>query len=280
MDIAKVFISSVLNSAVEDLKAEREVVREVVNSYGFLSAWLFEKEPASAENLDESYLRHVDECNLFLLIVGIRITDPVTAEYLRAKELDKRILIFAKAVPERTPQVRLLLEVADVKYMTFETPEDLRQRARDAINEAIVVALSSPRERGTLRSNLSRLRKLADQKVRVRVTPIIPPTRALDIFQLEEVNTEKVVVHKVSSDDTVYIPTSRVTDVLPGAPNDPVVLAINGRLQWITPNQRWMFCEEKPKPECVFGFPKISNLQDPVALALIERFRQQGYTLY
>ena len=44
-------------------------------------------------------------------------------------------------------------------------------------------------------------------------------------------------------------------------------------------SQKWQFFEEKPDPGSVFGFPKISSLQDPRATALIERFRAQGYTL-
>lgn len=278
MDFGKVFISSVLNPAVEDLRAEREAVRKVVDSYEFLKAWLFEKEPASPENLDESYLRQVEECDLFMLIIGSKITDPVTAEYLRAKELEKRILIFAKAVPEQTPQARLLLEGVDVKYATFETPGDLGQRAKEAINEALVLALRSPREKGGFRSTLSRLRKLADQKARVHIRPIIPATSALDLFLIQEVSTENVVAQKASSGHIVYIPTSRVEDILTGAPTDPLVLVIEGRLQWLNPARSGSF-SRKSQTQGRFLASLRFQVQDPRATALIERFRAQGYTL-
>ena len=83
MERGKVFISSVLNLEVEDLHKERDTAREVVESYRFLRPWAFEKTPASTDELDESYLKQVDECDLFVLIVGTGSTNPVTAELRR-----------------------------------------------------------------------------------------------------------------------------------------------------------------------------------------------------
>src|SRR5712692_6350254 len=98
MDFGKIFISSILNPSVEDLRPERNAARDVIDSFGFLKAWAFETAPASTENLDESYLRHVEECDVFILILGVKVTAPVNAEWLRAKKLKKPTLVFVKSV--------------------------------------------------------------------------------------------------------------------------------------------------------------------------------------
>jgi hypothetical protein len=64
----KVFISSILNTSLEDLREERRVVREVVSSFSMLSPWAFEKAPASFEDLDESCLRNADECDILIVV--------------------------------------------------------------------------------------------------------------------------------------------------------------------------------------------------------------------
>src|SRR5437588_13113284 len=82
---AKVFISSILNPSIENLLDERKTVRRVVDSYRFLRSWAFEDAPASSEDLDESYLRNVEECDIFIVIIGREAKNPVAAEIRPAK---------------------------------------------------------------------------------------------------------------------------------------------------------------------------------------------------
>jgi hypothetical protein len=110
MDFGKIFVSSILNPSIEDLRPERLAVREVVESFPFLRAWAFEASPASSESLDQSYLRHVEECDVFVIILGEKVTPPVNAEWLRAKKLKKPILAFVKSVSNRTPEVDDVLD--------------------------------------------------------------------------------------------------------------------------------------------------------------------------
>jgi hypothetical protein len=42
--------------------------------------WLFEEAPAAADPLDEPYLRWVGRCDLFILLLGEDLTDPVRTE--------------------------------------------------------------------------------------------------------------------------------------------------------------------------------------------------------
>src|ERR1700723_3012972 len=113
---AKVFISSILNPSLEDLREERRIVREVVSSFSFLTPWAFEKAPASFEDLDDSYLRNVEECDVFIVLVGSESSNPGAAEVQRAIAKNKPILVFAKAVANRKPMAQMTLDSIGRKY--------------------------------------------------------------------------------------------------------------------------------------------------------------------
>ncbi len=280
MEQAKVFISSILNTGREDLRQERDVAREVVTSYRFLKPWAFEKAPASFEDLDESYLRHVDECDLFILIVGIEATNPVTAECLRAKERNKPILLFAKESENRTPLARALLESVGVKYATFRTVEELRQSIADAIDQALVSGLRALQDRSVSRTVLHQLRELAEKFGLVHVRPIIPSNEAQDKFQVQEVSHEVVTLAKLSGGLPVHIPAGRICEVLHFGNSDVPALLLDGRLQWVTASESWKFFEDKPGPDSSLGFSKISSNNDPRALEIIESHKKRGFKFY
>lgn len=277
MDKAKVFISSILNREIEDLQEERQAAREAVESYRFLTAWAFEEEPAATGPLDESYLRHVEDSDLFILIVGRAATDPVTEECLKAKDRSKPILLFCKSVPDRTPLARSLIELAGGKYASFATANDLRQCVQDAIDQELVLALRASRSRSGAWSILERLRPLAKKSTIVHIRPTFPRKAELDEFQLQEVKQDVAVFQKLSSGHQVNIPTSRVTEILPVSASGSPVLRLEGRLQWVTPSESWRFFEEKPEPDSVLGFHKPSHLHDPTATTITNQNREKGY---
>ncbi len=277
MEFGKVFISSILNTKTEDLRAERNRVRAVVDSYPFLKPWAFEKAPASTENLDDSYLRHVAECDLFILILGEKITDPVTAEYLKAKDLDKPTLIFARDSQNRSVQANLLLHGAGVKYSTFQTLDDLEAQVRNAIAHALVLGLRSLRLGPGSRSLMAKLRGFAEQKRRVRIRPIIPSTAELDVFVVNEVEPDKAVLTKASSEHTVVVPTARVMDILPGDGPDLPVVVLRGRLQLVTTSRSWKFFEQEPAADAQLGFGKVSAPEELRAQAVIQALRSAGH---
>ena len=68
----KVFVSSVQ----KELEDERLIVQNLVNTDQFLSARcvpvLYELEPASPDNAVEGCLRSLDDCQVYLLIIGTR----------------------------------------------------------------------------------------------------------------------------------------------------------------------------------------------------------------
>jgi hypothetical protein len=259
MDFGKVFISSIINPSIDDLKAERLAVREVVESFPFLKAWAFEATPASSENLDQSYLRHVEEGDAFVILFGAKVTPPVNAEWLRAKKLKKPILAFVKSVSNRTAEVDDALDALNKKYAPFKTIEELKRAAKLAIEQTIVLGLRSLSMKSAILSIKDTLQEFAEHKTHVQVAPLVP-LDAHNSFYVEEVQGEVVVLKKTSNIQSVDIPLSRVAEVLPAANNDLAVLALSGRLQWTTLPQRWKFFPDAAG-ESPLGLGKMSSPQ-------------------
>ena len=92
-----VFISSVISG----MEAERRAVKAAAEAIPLTRPWLFEFSSASSLPLEESYLRAVRECDIFVLLLGDRVTDPVKAEVQTAAVGKKPQLVFlATSAPE------------------------------------------------------------------------------------------------------------------------------------------------------------------------------------
>jgi hypothetical protein len=276
METGKVFISSILNLAIEDLRAERLAVKEVVEDFGFLHAWAFEAAPASTEELDQSFLRHVDECDLFILIIGAEMTKPVNSEWLRAKRTRKPILVFAKSCSERSTEVEVALEALGRKYATFSSPDSLKDATRRAITDTVVLALRTFRMTRATPSVEEQLGDLAANNSRVRVSPTMPAGSKHDFF-VEKVESGKVHLQKVSNQQRLEIPVTRVREVLPQTDADIPLLTLAGRVQWITASQRWKFLSEPLPVGSLFGIGKLSHPGDPQIVEIRQQIGPLGF---
>ena len=97
MEPYRVFISSIMNRSVEDLFAEREAARSAVEHYAPITTpWVFEAEPASPKPPPDFYINGVKNSDLFVLIIGQRLTKPVRNEYDTARDHGKPMLVFAR----------------------------------------------------------------------------------------------------------------------------------------------------------------------------------------
>jgi len=140
----KVFVSSVQ----KELEDERLLIQNLVNTDPFLSAHckpvLYEYEPASADKALEGCLRSLDNCQVYLLIVGVQYGTPANGlsithtEYRHAKQKGLPILVFIKG--ERTVKREsgtdvLLkeLEADDFKYKRFGNIIELQKEVRAAL---------------------------------------------------------------------------------------------------------------------------------------------------
>ena len=140
----RVFVSSVQ----KELEDERLIVQNLVNTDPFLAAHcvpvLYELEPASPEKALDGCLRALDECEVYLLIVGVEYGSVVGtlsithAEYRRAKLRGFPVLAFIKGDRQAKREegtVALLAEVdADgPKYKRFGNVIELQKEVRAAL---------------------------------------------------------------------------------------------------------------------------------------------------
>jgi len=126
---------------VEDLKAEREACVSTINPLLLTRAWAFEFTPASADAAEETYLEKIDQCDIFLALLGAELTGPTENEYERAVLREKPRLLFVKNVARRSDQAAdWLRKRQDVKWAAFEGPPDLAQQVRAAICDELIKA--------------------------------------------------------------------------------------------------------------------------------------------
>lgn len=263
MEPYRVFISSIMNRATEDLLAEREAARDAVDHFAPITApWAFEDEPASAKPLLDFYINGVKSSDLFVLLIGARLTPPVKAEFDTARDHGKPMLVFAKAVPSREPDADQLLHSADVKYDTFVNATELREKLRRSLGGHLLTLIRGDGEQafGT-GDRLAQLRAYARNRTLVRILPMIPDCQC-NTFRAKLVDSGVITLEKESNRQTLTVPAQRIEDVL--AHESPTVL-LNGRLQWITAPQVWRFIPEKPPPNdsLGLGFGKERPRNDP-----------------
>jgi GNAT superfamily N-acetyltransferase len=129
-----VFVSSVQRPSLE---AERAATIQEISSIALTRPWAFEETPASSQNVRRSYLAKVEECDIFVMIVGSEVSRAVLDEWELATKLGKPRLVFLKRI-ELSSKVQGWLATVDVKYDRFNSADELRLRVRSAVIDEIV----------------------------------------------------------------------------------------------------------------------------------------------
>jgi predicted HTH transcriptional regulator len=140
----RLFVSSVQ----KELEDERLIVQNLVNTDSFLSAHcvpvLYEFEPASPDKALEGCLKSLDECEVYVLMVGVQYGGPVGElsithrEYRRAKERRLPVLAFIKGDrgvkrEEGTAGLLRELDQDSFKYKRFGNVIELQKEVRAAL---------------------------------------------------------------------------------------------------------------------------------------------------
>ncbi|HIH04153.1 MAG TPA: DUF4062 domain-containing protein [Methanoregulaceae archaeon] len=151
----RVFVSSVQ----KELESERLIVQNLIQTDPFLSAHctpvLYESEPASPEKAREECLHLLAECQVYLLIVGVKYGSWASSlsithtEYRRAKEQGLPTLIFIKgdARTEREDGTKgLITEIVSdgTKYKGFSDIIQLQEEVRNALVQHLKRSGSAP----------------------------------------------------------------------------------------------------------------------------------------
>jgi len=128
------FISSRIN---DEMQQARQVVREAVGELPLTRAWLFEESPASADELEESYLRWVGKCDLFILLLGEDITAPMRTEWETAAQARKPRLVFLKK-DAQDEAAWAFAKGMNVKWKEYETLDDLKHQVQAAVGDELI----------------------------------------------------------------------------------------------------------------------------------------------
>jgi hypothetical protein len=129
-----VFISSRLN---DEMERARQAVRQAVAALPLTRPWLFEEAPASAEPLDESYLRWVGRCDLFILLLGEDVTDPVRTEWETATHAGRPRLVFLKKGAQNDATWQFAKGL-DVKWKEYRTLDELKREVQAAVGDELI----------------------------------------------------------------------------------------------------------------------------------------------
>lgn len=135
----KVFISSVMDDELEGARTETVNALDLMPG---VSVWAFEFTPASSEQVDSGYLRHVREADAVIWLVGSTTTAPVCSEIREALAARRRILAF-KLSAERRDQATesLLAEVGRrAKWRSVASLAELGQDVAHAMWDELVRA--------------------------------------------------------------------------------------------------------------------------------------------
>ena len=128
-----VFISSVISG----MAAERQAAQAAIQAIPLTRPWLFEFSGASSLPLDESYLRKVRECDILVLLLETRVTDPVEAEVQTAQDNGKPLLVF---LYDGAPaDVVTKAQSLGVKYAPYRDAADLAQKVAEAVADELII---------------------------------------------------------------------------------------------------------------------------------------------
>jgi len=113
-----------VSSRIDELSAERRSALNAISKIPVARAWVFEFTPPSSEEVEDSYLRKVEQCDVFILIIGETVSPPVMREYEVARAAGKPCLIFIKDC-ERGAEADAFVKSLSLKSPRFSTPEGL-----------------------------------------------------------------------------------------------------------------------------------------------------------
>jgi hypothetical protein len=147
------------------------------------------------------------------------------------------------------------------------TADQLRKWKRDAEQEAF-----DRIGRATAQNGRPQLTLMPGTKLRIET--IIPRRVEQDVWTVMQDQPESIQLQKGNSAQ-IFVPKSFVEIVHNFGNAGPSLMQLKGRLQWITPEQSWKLCIEKPPigPEGEYGIWKPVSLHDARIEEIENRFK-------
>lgn len=139
-----------VSSQIAGFRSHREKLQVAISDTlgGIAKPWVFECTSASSEQLDDSYLAKVRECDIFVLILGRGYSRAVEAEFDEALALNKPVLAFVEEIKGQseeenahgTPEEGPVIGRIRTKYATFSDEAELTNKVLNALRDELVRA--------------------------------------------------------------------------------------------------------------------------------------------
>jgi hypothetical protein len=123
-------------SSSPDLAPEREVLGQAVAELPVSVGWEIKHTPRAGEDAFEA-LDFVASCDLYLVLLGADFAAPMGVEWERALDAGRTPLAYRKNVLN-SPSAQTLLRCSEVVWTTFESAQELRSHASQALAQAIL----------------------------------------------------------------------------------------------------------------------------------------------
>ena len=127
-----------VSSAISEMESERQAVKKAIESIPLARAWVFEYTPASADQVEDTYIQKVRECAIFILLVAGDLPGPVRRECEIARLSNKRMLIFLRGDIERPTGVQEYINSLGPKWKEYVDITSLQQEVKNALTDEII----------------------------------------------------------------------------------------------------------------------------------------------
>jgi len=136
----RAFVSSVMTT---DLQWARDATVATLRAAPYLLPWAFEFTPASSEDVEEGYLRHVREADFVVWLVKDTTSDPVENEIREALAADRRLWVFRFATSGQDDRTEALLREVGTRAKRTDVVGrgDLREALGLTLGDEIVRAV-------------------------------------------------------------------------------------------------------------------------------------------
>jgi hypothetical protein len=123
-------------SSSPELAPEREYLGQAVAELPISVGCDIRHTPSLGDDIDEA-LSFVDECDVYILVLGADFAAPMGLEWNRVRLSRRTLIAFRKRVL-RSPSAQKLVREAEVSWGDFETPSDLKAMARRQLAQLIL----------------------------------------------------------------------------------------------------------------------------------------------
>jgi hypothetical protein len=160
--------------------------------------------------------------------------------------------VFVKETSEREPEAIEVLRLLDAKYDGFTNATDLEPKVRQAVGVEIRRRAKPDGVHGPRPGDhISQLRDFMRTRTVIRVSPLIPQG-VRDLFRVEDLQADSLILDKSGSGERITIPLGRVVEILKMGSNEAPLVRIEGRLQWLTMRHEWKCFHDGPTPNDPF----------------------------